>query len=74
MPQSFNDMFMGNANVPRSGGQDVQTVTSPSGAGKPANGTDSPRVTVQTLQAGINSTPSGGKNQCPAQSFEDGEI
>lgn len=69
MPQSFNDMTSTNGPVSRSGGEDVQTVTSPSGAGKPANGTDSPRVNTQPIQAGINSTPSSNKDQTGAQHF-----
>lgn len=72
MPQTFNESFLGNANVPRSGGQDVTPANSPKTSGSDAGGTNSPRVTTQTIQAGINSTPSG-KNSIPAgvQSFED---
>lgn len=69
MPQSFDETSMNQGPVNRSGGQDVQTVTSPSGAGKPANGTDSPRVNTQTFQAGNNSTPSSNKDQTGAQHF-----
>lgn len=69
MPQQFNETFLGNADVPRSGGKDVTAAPSVPGSGKDAGGTDSPRVTPSTIQAGINSTPSGGKNQCPAQKF-----
>ena len=74
MPQSFDDTFLGNANVPRSGGEDVQTVSSPSGSGTDADGTESPRVNTQTMQAAINSTPSGGKDQTGAQHFNGDSV
>lgn len=74
MPQSFNETFLGNANVPRSGGEDVSAANSTPGGGKDVGGTDSPRVTVQTIQAGINSTPSGNKDQSGAQHFAEGSV
>lgn len=74
MPQQFDETAMDNASVPRSGGADVTAANATPGGGKEVGGTNSPRVTTQTFQAGINSTPSGGKGQCPAQSFEDGEV
>ena len=69
MPQSFNETFLENAAVPRSGGENVPTVSSPSGSGTDAGGTDGPRVTVTTKMAGNNATPGGSKDQTGAQHF-----
>lgn len=75
MPQSFNDTALENAQVPRTGGEDMPAGNAtPSGSGADAGGTGNFRETTTTKQAGNNGTPSGGKNQCPAQSFEDGEV
>jgi hypothetical protein len=74
MPQQFDETFLKNADVPRSGGQDVSAANAVPGGGKDANGTDSPRVNTQTIQAGTNSTPSSSKDQSGAQHFNDGNV
>ena len=81
--QTFNETFLGNANVPQTGSK---TATAPpsvggSATGMPAavqksDGLDNPRANTMTKQAGPRSVPSTGAKFRPAavQTFTDGAV
>lgn len=76
----YNDMGSPDGAVARTGSQGGSQPAGarPRATGTPAiqqaEGTDSPRVTVSTLQAPLPSTPSGGKSSIPkaVTSYPDG--
>lgn len=80
--QTFNERFLGNAAVPKTGDVALPTASAPPSAkGMPSavqhnDGTASPRTTVQTKQAARPSIPSGGKRVWPTKvdSFDDDSV
>lgn len=81
MAQSFNDTSLKEGKVPQTGTTNEGSApAAPSASNSnPANvkaeGTDNPRVTVNTISASLPSTPAG-KSQIPSavQSFSDDAV
>ena len=81
MPESFNDTFLGNANVPKTGGASMPTGPQPpstrnsTGATTQADGTENMRADQKTKEGPTPSTPSG-KDTRPAgvQTFNDDGV
>lgn len=79
--ESYNDTGSPDGAVPRTGGRGGSQPAGarPSATGTPkavekSEGTDSPRITVETKQAPLPTSPTGGKDSRPAavQTFPDG--